>query len=257
MKNTIVLEPIQIPKGKKVYFASDFHLGVPLKNKLETEIKVVKWLDSIKEDAAILFLLGDLFDFWYEYKKVVPKGFVRFLGKLAELSDSGVKIILFHGNHDMWMSDYLEKELNATIYSNPVSVVIDNKHFHMGHGDGLGPKERGYKILRWFFRNKTCIWLFRHIPPLIGMSIAHTWSKSSRFSNQEKEDGFKGEENEYILQYCLETESVQHHDYYIFGHRHLILDLPVGENSRYLNLGEWVNNSHYISFNGKLEHHDF
>ena len=250
MRTAIPKYDLQVPPGKCVYMASDFHLGAKNTRSEFREKEIVAWLDNIKTDAHTLFLLGDIFDFWFEYNKVVPKGFIRFQGKLAELADLGVQIILFHGNHDMWMFDYFKKELNAIVYKNPVSYNINGLNIHMGHGDGLGPGENGYKILRSIFRNPICIALFKILPPQIGLGIAHTWSGRSRLANIKKGEEFKGEEKEFLLQYSKDIEALEHHDFYIFGHRHLILDLPVSENARYLNLGEWVTESHYLKIDG-------
>ena len=248
--NSIVTD--NIPKNKKIYFASDFHLGTPSYEASRTrERKVVEWLDNIIEDCHTLFLVGDLFDFWFEYKTVVPKGYIRFLGKLAEFSDRGIPIYLFTGNHDMWMFDYLEKELGVKIIREPKDFVFNNKRFHIGHGDGLGPGDAQYKILKKIFANKVCQWLFERIHPNLGIGIANMWSKKSRAGNSnKKEEIFQGEK-EWIYQYCLEKEnSNSKYDFYIFGHRHLPIDMKVGEKARYMNLGEWLNYFTYASFDG-------
>ncbi len=242
---------IDLSGNKKLYFASDFHLGVPnLESSQGRERKLIRWLDFIASDAHTIFLLGDIFDFWFEYKKVVPKGFVRFLGKLATLSDNGTKIVLFKGNHDMWMFDYLQKEIGCTVYSDTLNIQSGDKKLHVGHGDGLGPGDRSYKFLRKIFRNRICIWLFRILPTRLGMGIAHYWSKQSRISNSERNEEFKGEK-EFLLSYCRKMEENQHFDYYIFGHRHLVIDMEINNNSRYVNLGEWVNDSKYAVFDGE------
>lgn len=244
------LDPIELEEGKKVYFASDFHLGAPDKHSsLQREKKIVKWMESISDDAHSIFLLGDIFDFWFEYKKAVPKGFIRFQGKVAELSDRGINIVFFRGNHDMWMFDYFPKELNIPVHSDPQQLIINGKEFLIGHGDGLGPGDYNYKILKKIFRNKLSQWLFSRIHPNAGIAIANRWSNKSRASNiKRNEEKFLGEK-EYLWSYCKGIEAQHHHDYYIFGHRHLKLDLPV-ENSRYINLGEWVTDSNYAVFDG-------
>ena len=247
--NSIVTD--NIPENKKIYFASDFHLGTPnYEDSRERERKIVAWLNQISKDVHTLFLVGDLFDFWFEYKTVVPKGYVRFLGKLAELSDKGVQIYLFTGNHDMWMFDYLEKELNVKILREPTDFIFNNKKFHIGHGDGLGPGDETYKVLKKIFANKLCQWLFERIHPNLGIGIANAWSRKSRAGNNKKEEIFHDKE-EWIYQYCLNLENNGlKYDYYIFGHRHLPIDMQVSENSRYLNLGEWINYFSYASFDG-------
>ncbi|MEQ8302392.1 MAG: UDP-2,3-diacylglucosamine diphosphatase [Cyclobacteriaceae bacterium] len=248
---SIKQETVEIPEGKKIYFASDFHLGVPThKASRERETLIVKWLDTVKEDAHSIYLLGDIFDFWFEYKHAIPKGFIRLQGKLANLRDSGIPIYLFTGNHDMWMFDYFPAELNIPVYRKPITLLINNQRLLIGHGDGLGPGDSSYKILKKFFDSKICQWLFARLHPNFGIAIAKYWSRNSRISNMKKEEQFKGEENEYLLTYCKELEQTMHHDFYIFGHRHLPLDLEVGNKSRYINLGEWVHFNTYASYDG-------
>lgn len=247
-----VFDTIPLPAGQRVYFASDFHLGVPTPEKsLERERAVVAWLDSIKTDAAMLFLVGDVFDFWFEYKHTIPKGFIRLQGKLAELTDAGLPIRLFTGNHDMWMHDYFTTELGIPVYRRPRSYEISGKQFLIGHGDGLGPGDETYKRLKVLFESPLARQAFRWLHPDIGLKIAHSWSRRSRISNLEKEeDKFLGEDREWLFQYCLAMERQTHHDYYIFGHRHLPLDLAVSASSRYINLGEWVTARTYGVFDG-------
>ncbi|HZY79819.1 MAG TPA: UDP-2,3-diacylglucosamine diphosphatase [Cyclobacteriaceae bacterium] len=243
---------IQLPPGKKIYFASDFHLGVPDQaTTIAREKLLVKWLEMARQDAHSIYLVGDMFDFWFEYKHTIPKGFTRFLGKLAELRDAGLPIYFFTGNHDLWMFDYFRNELDIQIYREPQVLKVGEHKILIGHGDGLGPGDRWYKILKGgLFDNRFFQWMFQWLHPNLGMSIAHMWSKSSRISNMEKEK-FQSDENEYLFKYCEETEKKEHHDFYIFGHRHLPLDLKVSENSRYINLGEWVNFSPYAVYDGK------
>jgi UDP-2,3-diacylglucosamine hydrolase len=246
-----MIHTIQLPAGKKIYFASDFHLGVPdHASSIAREKRIVAWLDSIKADAYAIYLLGDIFDFWFEYKHAIPKGFIRLQGKLAELRDNGLPIYFFTGNHDMWLFDYFEKELGIVIYREPQVVVNENQKLLIGHGDGLGPGDETYKILKKFFNSSICQWLFARIHPNLGIRIANYWSRQSRISNTKLEEKFTGEENEYLLSYCRDLEKTTHHDFYIFGHRHLPLDLKVGENSRYLNLGEWVHFDTYAVYDG-------
>ena len=206
----------------KLYFASDFHLGAGnYPNFREREDRIVRWLDFIKADAAELFLMGDVFDFWFEYKTVVPKGHIRFLGKLAELADAGIKLYFFKGNHDMWMFDYFEKELGATIISNELEIERNGKKFYLHHGDGLGPGDEFYKTLKWFFRGKVCQWLFGIIHPNIGVGIANSWSSHSRIAGMEKP---KTEQQEWLVTFSNEMLQKQFYDYLVFGHRHKPLD---------------------------------
>jgi len=242
---------IVLKENQKIFFASDFHLGAPdMATSKKREDKIIRWLDTIKDEAAAIFLVGDIFDFWFEYDKVIPKGFIRFLGKIANLRDKGIPIVFFTGNHDLWMNDYFTEELDIPVYLHPLQVEINQKNFLIGHGDGLGPGDRKYKVLKSIFTNKTCQWLFKWVHPDIGIRIAQKWSGNSRITNQKKqEDFFKGEE-EWLWQYCKKVEQQMHFDYYIFGHRHLPLELPVGANSKYINLGEWVSQYTYGVFDG-------
>jgi UDP-2,3-diacylglucosamine hydrolase len=241
-----------LPPGKKIYFASDFHLGAPdYQTSLIREKSIVKWLDSIKADAHSIYLMGDIFDFWFEYRESIPKGFIRLQGKLAELRDGGLPVSFFTGNHDMWMFDYFPKELGIPVHREPMTLKINDQLLLIGHGDGLGPGDTTYKILKNFFNSYVCQWLFARIHPNLGMRLAHYWSRKSRISNMKKGETFQGEEKEYLLTYCKELERIHHHDFYIFGHRHLPLDLVVGSNSRYINLGEWVHFSPYAVYDGK------
>lgn len=243
--------------NKNIYFASDFHLGIPdSKRSLEREKLIVKWLDSIKKDASEIFIMGDMFDFWFEYKTVVPKGFTRLLGKIAELTDSGIPVSIFTGNHDMWMFDYLQNELGVTIYRQPITREFGGKKFFLAHGDGLGPGDHGYKFIKKIFASPVCQWLFARIHPNMGIGMANYWSRRSRMVNGEQET-FKGEENEYLVQFVKETLKREYYDYFIFGHRHLPLQIQIA-NSLYINLGEWVNYSSFAVFDGdKLELKNF
>jgi len=237
--------------GTNIYFASDFHLGVPNGEKSrERERLIIQWLDLASTDAKEIYLVGDLFDFWYEYETVVPKGFVRFQAKLAELCDRGIPIHVFTGNHDMWMFSYLEKELGVTMHRCPIIREWNGKRFFIGHGDGLGPGDHGYKFIKKIFANPVCIWLFKWIHPDIGVRLANFWSGRSRESNLIADETYKGDENEWLLQFCNATLRTEHFDYFIFGHRHLVLDKKVGERSRYLNLGAWFKDPHFAVWNG-------
>jgi UDP-2,3-diacylglucosamine hydrolase len=238
--------------SKKIYFASDFHLGVPdPESSLARERRVVAWLDTVRHDAHSIYLVGDIFDFWFEYKHTVPKGFIRLLGKIAELKDSGIPIIFFTGNHDLWMFDYFPKELGIPVYNEPQQLIVGDQKLLIGHGDGLGPGDRSYKFLKKIFTSKFCQWLFGWIHPNIGMSLARGWSMKSRVANiVKKEDTFNGEEGEHLWWYCRDREQAEHHDFYIFGHRHIPLRLKVNDQSTYVNLGEWVNFNTYAVYDG-------
>jgi UDP-2,3-diacylglucosamine hydrolase len=238
----------------KIYFASDCHLGVPdYASSLDREKRFVKWLDSIKNDAKELYLLGDIFDFWFEYKTVVPKGYVRLLGKLAELSDSGLKMYYFTGNHDMWMFGYFPRELNIPIYNKHITPEIDGKKFFIGHGDGIGPDDKGYKFIKKVFASRFHQWLFARLHPNFGIWLAKYLSRKSRIANGLTDEVFLGEDKERLIQFVKSTEEKNHYDFYIFGHRHLPLDISVGS-SRYINLGEWVKYNTYAVWDGeKLE----
>lgn len=242
---------MQVPPGKKVYFLSDFHLGAPNAAKsLEREKLIVQFLDEIKEDAAVIFIVGDLFDFWYEYRNVVPKGYVRLLGKLAELTDSGIDIHFFVGNHDMWMKDYFQKEFNIPVYFEPKDFVFNNSTFHIAHGDGLGPGDHGYKRLKKIFRNPACQWLFGILPPAIGMGVANYFSRKSRAKTGTIEETFLGEDNEWLIIYSKEILEQQKFNFFVFGHRHLPIDFRLTNDSRYINLGDWITFYTYAVFDG-------
>lgn len=236
---------------KKIYFASDQHLGAPTSEKSkEREKKLVRWLDIVKEDAEAIFLLGDLFDFWFEYKTVVPKGFVRVLGKLAEIKDSGIPIYFFVGNHDLWMNDYFEKELGIPVYHEPKEFVFSGKTFLIGHGDGLGPGDNGYKRMKKVFTNPFCKWLFRWLHPDLGVRLAQHFSVKSKLISGEEDVLYLGEEKENLIQYCKQVLATKHYDYFVFGHRHLPMKLSLEKNSEYINLGDWISYFTYGVFDG-------
>ncbi len=242
---------MNIPKGKKVYFASDNHLGAPTLEKSKVrEKQFVVWLDTIKEDAAAIYLLGDLFDLWIEYKRVVPKGFVRVLGKLAELADSGIPIHFFVGNHDMWMQDYFETELGIPVYYEPQQITLNNTSFFIGHGDGLGPGDKGYKRMKKVFRNPFIQWLYRLIHPDLGLRIAQHMSLKNRLISGNDDKIYNGPETEWLVHYCKEKLKTQNTNYFIFGHRHLPLDIELSKTSRYINLGDWLEYNTYAVFDG-------
>ncbi|MFQ3181891.1 MAG: UDP-2,3-diacylglucosamine hydrolase [Polaribacter sp.] len=232
---------ITTQKNKKIYFASDQHLGAPsAETSFPREKKFVAWLDVVKQDAEAIFLLGDLFDFWFEYKTVVPKGFVRVLGKLAEIKDSGIPIYFFVGNHDLWMHDYFEKELNIPVYHAPQEFSINNKKFLIGHGDGLGPGDKGYKRMKKVFTFPLFKWLFRWLHPDLGVRLGQHLSVKNKLISGDEDAKFLGEEHEWLVQYCKKKLTEKHYDYFIFGHRHLPLEIKLQENSMYVNLGDWI-----------------
>lgn len=238
---------------KKIYFASDFHLGVPNHtSSQERERRILRWLQLIEEDAEAIFLVGDIFDFWFEYKTVVPKGAVRLLGKLAELHDRGVDIHFFVGNHDIWMFDYFPNEIGITVHRTPLQINLKGKEFFIAHGDGLGPGDYGYKRLRKVFTNRLCQWLFRWLHPDLGMRLANKSSSASRTAQKEPEY-FLGKDKEWLLLYSnRKLKQLPQTDFFIFGHRHLPLDILLdNDESRYINLGEWFNYNTYAVFDGE------
>ena len=243
---------ITLPPNKKIYFASDQHFGIPNHDKsLEREKKFVHWLGTIKKDAEVLFLLGDLFDFWFEYKHVVPKGFIRILGKLAELRDAGIPIYFFVGNHDLWMHGYFEQELNIPVYHTPKEFTLNGKEFLIGHGDGLGPGDKGYKRMKKVFTNPFCKWLFKWLHPDIGVKLAQYLSTKNKLISGEEDVKFLGEENEWLVQYAKKKLETKHYDYFVFGHRHLPMEIEVSNTSKYINLGDWITHFTYAVFDGK------
>jgi UDP-2,3-diacylglucosamine hydrolase len=243
---------LHLTAGKKVYFASDFHLGIAGRLSAKArERQIVRWLEQIRSDAAAIFLVGDLFEFWFEYKRAVPRGYIRFLGKLAELRDAGIPIYVFTGNHDMWLFDYFPEELGIPIIREPIRLQMNDKQFMIGHGDGLGPGDHGYKRLKKIFANPVCQWLFARIHPNLGIGLAWFWSGKSRAAQREVEQ-FLGPEKEWLIQYCERKLPTQPADYFVFGHRHLPIDYTLSNGrSRYLNLGEWINFNSYAIFDGE------
>ena len=242
---------MQIPAGKKVYFLSDFHLGVPSHaSSLEREKRIVAFLDQIKNSAAMIFVVGDLFDFWFEYRTVIPKGYVRILGKLAELTDNQIPVHFFVGNHDMWMSGYFEKELNIPVHFENKVYEFNGMKILVGHGDGLGPGDYGYKFIKKVFRNPICQFLFGLLPPFFGISLANFFSKRSRIMTGTTDEKFLGENDEWLVLYAKEKLKKEHFDYFVFGHRHLPIDFQLKEGSRYINLGDWIKYNSYAELDG-------
>ncbi len=239
----------------KIYFASDLHLGTPdYASSLQREKLFVQWLDEIKVDAKEIFIIGDIFDFWHEYTTVIPKGFVRIQGKIAELCDAGIPVHIFTGNHDLWMFGYLEKELGAKVYKQPIQREFNGKKFFIGHGDGLGPGDHGYKFIKKVFSNPVCQFLFRWLHPDIGARIANYFSYESRFGNTGKRkpaEEYRDEEKEWLVQFSKETLKKEHFDFFVFGHRHLPLDIQLNEKIRYINTGDWLDYNSYAVFDGQ------
>lgn len=237
---------------KNIYFASDFHLGAPnYEESRKREDRIVRWLNTIEKDAAEIYLVGDLFDFWFEYKRAIPKGFVRLQGKLAQLCDSGIPIHVFTGNHDMWMFDYLPQELGVKMHREPIRKEFNGKQFLIGHGDGLGPGDHGYKFIKKVFANPICQWLFARLHPNFGIWLADFWSGRSRKANRDTDEIFLGEDKEFLVVYSKDHLKTEHIDYFVFGHRHLPLEIEVGENSKYINLGEWIKYNTYGLWDGE------
>ena len=243
---------MNLTPGKKIYFISDFHLGVPNDtDSRKREDKIVAWLDSISNDVQILYLMGDVFDYWFEYKEVVPRGYVRLLGKLAELSDAGVEMHYFTGNHDMWVFDYLPKEIGLQIHRAPIQMEYNGKKFFLGHGDGLGPGDYGYKFIKRVFANKLAQWLFARIHPNTGIGLMKFFSRRSRIATGTSDDFYLGDDKEWLMIYSREVLQTEHYDYFIFGHRHMPLDKALSDKSRYINLGEWINHFTYAVYDGQ------
>lgn len=235
----------------KIYFASDFHLGIPNHaSSLEREKSLCRWLKHAAEDATEIYLMGDLFDFWFEYKRVVPRGFTRLLGTISEITDSGIPVTVFKGNHDMWMFGYLEQECGVKTVSDELIKEWNGKRFYLHHGDGLGPGEPGYKWLRKFFRSSLCQWLFARLHPNFGIGLALYFSRKSRLSQKDRYENYLGDDREYLTVFSRETLQITHYDYFIFGHRHLPLQIALDGGSTYINLGEWLHHRMYAVFDG-------
>lgn len=232
-----------------IYFLSDAHLGTPdHQSSLQREKKLVAFLDEIKNSASDLFLMGDLFDFWFEYKKVVPRGFSRILGKLAELSDQGIRLHYFTGNHDIWMFDYLTEETGMTIYRHPTALTLKGRHFFLAHGDGFDENDHTFRFLKWIFTNRFLQWAFARLHPNFAFRIADGWSRRSRMIHGEQ--AFRSEE-EPLVKYSRKYLEGQGYDFLIFGHRHCPVDYPLNEHTRLVVLGDWINHFSYAVFDGE------
>lgn len=235
-----------------IYFISDAHLGSWIvTNPREHEMRLVNWLDKVKKDAEAIFMLGDMFDFWFEYKTVMPKGYVRFLGKLAELVDSGIEIHFFTGNHDIWTFGYLENEVGLIVHRKPQTFELQGKKFYMAHGDGLYSEEKGFGIIRKIFHSRTCQKLFRLLPPEIGQNFGYAWSESNRKKIMHLDNKFQGEENETLVAFAKKYSENHEVDYMIFGHRHIELNLELKNKSRVVILGDFIGIFSYGVFDGE------
>ncbi|MDR0938681.1 MAG: UDP-2,3-diacylglucosamine diphosphatase [Mediterranea sp.] len=238
---------------KNVYFLSDAHLGSrAIEHGRTQERRLVNFLDSVKHKASAIYLLGDIFDFWYEFKLVVPKGYTRFLGKLSELTDMGVEVHFFVGNHDLWCGDYLTKECGVTVHHEPQTIEIYGKEFYLAHGDGLGDPSKKFRIMRQMFRNKTLQTLFSTLHPRWSLEMGLSWAKHSRLKRlEEGPPQYLGEEREYLVRYT--KEYLRNHpniNYFIYGHRHIELDLMLSATARVLILGDWISYYTYAVFDG-------
>lgn len=243
---------IDLQSGKKIYFASDQHFGVPdLQQSRIREEKFIRWMDSIKKNAQVLFLMGDLFDFWHEWKYVVPKGYIRVLGKIAELKDCGIDIYFFVGNHDLWMKNYFEVELGIPVFFEKKYYEISSKKLLLAHGDGLGPGDKGYKRMKKVFTNPFAQWAFRWLHPDIAMKIANYMSQKNKLISGVEDQKFLGEDKEFLIQYSKEKLKTEQIDYFVFGHRHLPLIFELENNSKYINLGDWISYFTYGVFDGQ------
>ena len=234
----------------KIYFASDFHLGLPAGSPpVEREKKVVSWLNTIAPEAKEIYLIGDIFDFWWEYKLVVPRGFTRFLGTVAAITDSGIPVHFFTGNHDMWVGDYLSHECGITIHTTPITTLFNGKKFHLAHGEGLGSIDTGYKILLSIFRNKPLRVMYSALHPSIGVGIGHRWSLNSRLGKGVTKE-FLGEEKEELIRYAKSVLENDNIDYFIFGHRHLAMTYKLKEGVGIVFLGDWIKNGSFAEWDG-------
>lgn len=245
---------MELRTDQPIYFASDQHFGAPTPaESKQRERQFLDWLEYIHPKAGALFLLGDLFDFWFEYKKVVPKGFVRILGKLAQMADAGLPIFYFVGNHDLWMKDYFSSELGIPVFHQPQEFQLNDTRFLIGHGDGLGPKDKGYKRMKKVFTNPFFQTLFRWFHPDLGVALAQYLSTKNKLISGDEDERFLGEDEEWLAQYSRRKEAEQHRDYYVFGHRHMPLEISINATSVYMNIGDWITHYTYAEFSeGKL-----
>lgn len=238
---------------KKIYFLSDAHLGSwALEHRRTHERRLVNFLDEIKHEAAAVYLLGDIFDYWYEYKYVVPKGYTRLLGKISELTDRGIEVHFFTGNHDIWCKDYFVEECGMVMHREPITIDLYGKEFYLAHGDGLGDESRNFKMLRAMFHSHTLQTLFSAIHPRWTVKLGLTWAKHSRLKREEgKEPDYMGEEREPLIRYTKEYLKT-HPDinYFIYGHRHIMLDMMLTRQARIIIVGDWIKYFSYAVFDG-------
>lgn len=241
-----------LPEGKKIYFASDFHLGFPsYAETIDRERRIVAWLEEAAQDAAEVFLVGDLFDFWFEYKRAVPKGFTRLIAAIGRLVDRGIPVHIYVGNHDLWMWDYLPIETGAQVYRKPIHREWNGQRFYIAHGDGLGPGDHGYKFLKRIFTNKVCQWLFHRLHPNFGVWLALKSSDTSRNAKPDEEKSFLGEDREWLIQHSKNVLAEQHFHHFVYGHRHVPMTFDLGQGSQYVNLGDWIGHNTYAMFDGQ------
>ena len=239
---------------KNVYFISDAHLGsLATEHRRTQERRLVRFLDDIKHKASAIYMLGDMFDFWYEYRLAVPKGFTRFLGKVSELTDMGIEVHYFIGNHDIWAYSYLEKECGVVLHRTAMTTEIYGSLFYLAHGDGLGDTDRGFRFIRSVFHNRLCQILFSSLHPRWGIDFGLKWARHSRLKRKDgKEEPYRGENNEELVVWTKKYMKT-HADitYYIYGHRHIELDLVLSKSARLLILGDWISQFTYAVFDGK------
>jgi UDP-2,3-diacylglucosamine hydrolase len=239
-----------LKEDNKIFFASDFHLGLPAgSNPVHREKKIVKWLNTIAPEAKEIYLLGDIFDFWWEYKLVVPKGFTRFLGTISTLTDSGIPVHFFTGNHDMWIGKYLMDECGITIHTSPIMVTFNGKNFYLAHGEGLGSKDISYKIVLSIFRNRPLRVLYSALHPSIGVGIGQKWSLSNRLGKGISL-AFLGEENEDLIRHSKQILEKNQVDYFIYGHRHLAMTFKLRQGAEIFFLGDWFEKGYFAEWNG-------
>ena len=248
---------IDLPEGKSVFFASDTHLGSGggHLHTRERERLFVRWLEEIRPQCVALVLCGDVFDFWYEWRKVVPRGYVRVLAAIAGFTDAGIPVYYFSGNHDMWAQDYFVQETGVRLFHDPREFRIGGRRFFVGHGDGLGPNDRKFKMMKSLFKNRAARWFFSHLlHPDFAIRIADYFSRRSRTATGRSDNTYLGDDREWLYLFCTDTLRREHYDYFIFGHRHLALDKTLEDGSRYINLGDWLTYYTYGQWDGREFH---
>jgi len=232
-----------------VYIVSDFHLGSPNeKQSRQRELRILRWLDEIEKDATHLILLGDIFDFWFEYHDVVPKGYYKLLSKFSQLRDLNIEIFYFTGNHDMWVRDYFVKEMKFSLFREQHAFVINGKKCLIGHGDGLGPKDVGYKFIKALFAFRPNIKLFGALHPRLAFGLARFFSQKSRAMTSKEEETYMGDNKEQLVNYIRSILSEEQIDYFIYAHRHLPLEIKMNDKAIYFNSGDWLVHDSYLRF---------